>query len=199
MGAAQTAALGLYGRPSCPPPGKMVKVRLPGPYNISPVVHGPCDGLGWADVPESGPRFDQIESQVPHRPVALKLQSQGFSWSLCLLKTPEATSPTGASSARMLLAPGLWSCWEYTGSINKKCRLVVSALTPASACNRPLNFAALGSWGASSQDSLRWRPTITWMPPCLALSPRHQRASYSKTASETGVSPAPGGRATRGC
>lgn len=54
----------------------------------------------------------------------------------------------------MLLAPGLRSCWEYTGSINEKCTLVVSAPPLTSACNRPLNFAALGSWGAAGQQGL---------------------------------------------
>lgn len=130
---------------------RTVRGSCPACGPCSPVARGPCDGLGWTDAPESGPRFDQ---QVARRPAVLKLQSQGFSWSLCLLKTPEATSPTGASSARMLLAPGLRSCWEYTGSTNEKCTLVVSAPPPTSACNRPLNFAALGSWGAAGQQGL---------------------------------------------
>ena len=53
----------------------------------------------------------------------------------------------------MLLAPGLCSCWEYTGSIKETCRLVVSP-APRRSLQQTLNSTALGSWGAAGQQGL---------------------------------------------
>lgn len=101
------------------------------------------------------PGSDQSESRSPGEAWVSKIAIPGgFLLSLCLLKTPEATSPTGAPLQECSLPQASASCWEYaTGSINEKCTLVVSAPTlDLSLQQTPTS--ALGSWGAAGQQGL---------------------------------------------